>query len=142
MNVTLCKFYSQIILHSRETPIKGVYGQWSHYAKPYIIGNLTETHSKCCVTKSKLIPTGFPVKNLTKTKKKDPHPFECQYVLLAFFHVAFPVLSSQRLKREKKSLRQGSYPFNPLKHSVPGANTHTQYSQLLKRIPEILYDFF
>ena len=30
---------------------------------------------------------------------------------------------------------------NPLRHSVSGANTHTENSQLLKYIPEILYDF-
>ena len=32
--------------------------------------------------------------------------------------------------------------FNPLRHSVSGANTHTENSQLLKYTPEILYDFF
>ena len=35
---------------------------------------------------------------------------------------------------------------NPLRHSVSGANTHTENSQLLKDIlydyPEILYDFY
>ena len=32
--------------------------------------------------------------------------------------------------------------FNPLRHSVSGANTHTENSQLMKNIPGILYDFF
>ena len=35
-----------------------------------------------------------------------------------------------------------SYFLNPLRHSVSGANTHTENSQLLKNIPEILNDFF
>ena len=32
--------------------------------------------------------------------------------------------------------------LNTLKHSVSGVNTHAQNSQLLKYIPEIVYDFF
>ena len=32
--------------------------------------------------------------------------------------------------------------FNPLKHSVSSANTYTQNSEMLKYIPEILYEFF
>ena len=32
--------------------------------------------------------------------------------------------------------------FNPLQHTVSGANTHTEKFQLLKHIPEILYIFF
>ena len=36
----------------------------------------------------------------------------------------------------------GDNGLNPLKHSVSGAETLTQNFQLLKYIPEILYDFF
>ena len=35
-----------------------------------------------------------------------------------------------------------TYRFNPLKHSVSGAATLTQNSQLLKYIPEISNEFF
>ena len=37
---------------------------------------------------------------------------------------------------------RGCLHINPLKHSVYGADKHTQNSQLLKYIPEILYDLF
>ena len=58
---------------------------------------------------------------------------QLQHILT--FHRDF---SAQRLKKNSFTL----YLLNPLRHSVSGAKTHTENSQLLKYIPEILYDFF